>query len=55
MCMDMQSRPELEDLVKYDPDNTAYQSPEENVAHAVSLLTAHGTWLLDHRAETVER
>jgi hypothetical protein len=54
MFMDMQSRPELEDLVKYDADNTAYQSPEENVEHAVSLLAAHGTWVLEHRAESVE-
>jgi hypothetical protein len=54
MFMDMQSRPELEDLVKYDVDDTAYQSPEENVEHAVSLLTAHDTWLLEHRAESVE-
>jgi hypothetical protein len=52
--MDMQNRPELKDLVKYDADNTAYQSLEENVEHAVSLLTAHGTWLLDQRAETIE-
>jgi hypothetical protein len=55
MFMDMQSCHELEDLVKYDADNTAYQSPEENVEHALSLLTAHGTWLLEHRAESVER
>jgi hypothetical protein len=55
MFMDMQSRPELEDLVKYDVDNTAYQSLEENVEHAVSLLTVHGTWVLEHRAESVEQ
>jgi hypothetical protein len=54
MYMDMQSRPELEDLVKYGADNTAYRSLEENVEHAVSLLTAHGTWLLEDRAETLE-
>jgi len=54
MSMDIESRPELEDLVKYDVDNTAYQSPEENVEHAVSLLTAHGTWVLEHRAESFE-
>ena len=54
MSMDIESRPELEDLVKYDVDNRDYQSPEENVGHAVSLLTAHAMWLREHRAETVE-
>jgi hypothetical protein len=52
--MDMLSRPELEDLVKYDVDNDGCQSPEENVGHAVSLLAAHEMWLRGHRAESVE-
>jgi hypothetical protein len=55
MFMSMQSSLELEDLVKYDVDNTVYQSLEENVEHAVSLLTAHGTWVLEDRAESVEQ
>ena len=54
--MDMQSRPGLEDLVKYDVDNTVHQSLEENVEHAVSLLTvATARGSLEHRAESVEQ
>ena len=52
--MDIESRPELEDLVKYEVDGSAHQSPDKNVEHAVSLLQAHETWLGEHRAEHVE-
>ena len=52
--MAMQSRRELEDLVRHDAETSPYRSADGHVEHAVSLLTAHGTWLLEHRAESVE-
>ena len=45
--MDMQSRPELEDLVRHDIECGPYRSVE----HAVSLLHAHASWVAEHRAE----
>ena len=56
MFMDMQSRLRTRGPGKeHDVDAFIYQSLEENVEHAVSLLTAHGTWVLEDRAESVER
>jgi hypothetical protein len=46
MAMDMQSRPELEELVRHDIER-GYQSIE----HAVSLLHAHASWVAEDRAE----
>jgi len=46
MTMDMQSRPELEELVRHDIER-GYQSIE----HAVSLLHAHASWVAEDRAE----
>ena len=45
MTMDMQSRPELEELVRHDIER-GYQSIE----HAVSLLHAHASWVAEDRA-----
>jgi hypothetical protein len=44
--MDMQSRPELEELVRHDIER-GYRSIE----HAVSLLHAHASWFAEDRAE----
>jgi hypothetical protein len=52
--MDILSRPKLEDLVRYDIENSAYRTADENVEHAVSLLQAHETWFAEHRAENIE-
>lgn len=52
--MDIQGRLKLEDLVIYDGESNAYQSAEQNVEHAVSLLHAHETWFAEHRAENLE-
>ncbi len=52
--MDMQGRPALEDLVRYDIESSAYRSADENVEHAVSLLHAHETWFAEDRAESLE-
>ncbi len=49
--MDIQLRPEIEDLVRQDVDRGAYQSVDEYVEHAVSLLHAQETWLAEHRSE----
>jgi hypothetical protein len=44
--MDIQGRPELEELVRHDVER-GYQSIE----HAVSLLQAHASWFAEDRAE----
>jgi hypothetical protein len=46
MAMDIQSRPELEELIRHDVER-GYQSIE----HAVSLLHAHASWFAEDRAE----
>jgi hypothetical protein len=46
MAMDIQSRPELEEMVRHDIER-GYQSIE----HAVSLLHAHASWFAEDRAE----
>jgi hypothetical protein len=51
--MDMQSGPELEDLVKYDAEHN-HQSADQYVEHAVSLLHAFETWFAEDRAENLE-
>ena len=50
MAMDIQSRPELEDLVRHDIE-CGYRSIE----HAVSLLHAHASWVAEDRAEVNAR
>jgi hypothetical protein len=51
--MDMQSRPELEDLVTHDIDVRPYESADGYVEHAVSILHAHESWVAEDRAERV--
>jgi hypothetical protein len=46
MDMDIQSRPEREELLRHDSE-FGYRSIE----HAVSLLHAHASWFADDRAE----
>jgi hypothetical protein len=46
MTMDIQSRSELEELVRHDIE-CGYRSIE----HAVSLLHAHASWFPEDRAE----
>ena len=52
--MDMQSGPELEDLVKYDAQHSNHQSADQYVEHAVSLLHAFESWFAEDRAENLE-
>jgi hypothetical protein len=49
--MEIESRPELEELAEYAIESSAYQAADKNVEHAVSLLHAHATWYADDRAE----
>jgi antitoxin ParD1/3/4 len=51
MAMKIQLRPELEELVKQDVQRGPYQSVDEYVEHAVSLLHEQETWLAEHRKE----
>jgi hypothetical protein len=53
MRMDMQSRPELEDLVRHDSAVIPYESADGYVEHAVSILQAHESWVAEDRAEKV--
>jgi hypothetical protein len=51
--MDMQSPPELEDLVRHDKELRPYESADKYVEHAVSILHAHQSWVAEDRAEKV--
>jgi hypothetical protein len=43
----MNSRPEIEDLVRYETAST----PETPIEQALGLLHAHQSWLTERRAE----
>jgi hypothetical protein len=47
MCMDIQLRTELGDLLRRDVEGGPFRSVE----HAVSLLHAQESWFAEHRAE----
>ncbi|MBZ5540087.1 MAG: type II toxin-antitoxin system ParD family antitoxin [Acidobacteriia bacterium] len=49
--MKIHLRPELEELIKQDVQRGPYQSVDEFVEHAVSLLHEQETWLAEHRTE----
>lgn len=51
--MDIESRSEFEELVRYAIECSAYQAADQNVEHAVSLLHAHETWYAEDRAEII--
>jgi hypothetical protein len=53
--MDLQNRPELEDLIEYDMVCNDHRPADEYVEHAVSLLHAHQTWFAEDRAENAEQ
>jgi Arc/MetJ-type ribon-helix-helix transcriptional regulator len=48
-------RPELEQLIKQDVQRGPYQTVDEFVEHAVSLLHEQETWLAEHGSETREK
>ena len=49
--MKIHLRPELEELIKQDVQRGPYQTVEEFVEHAVSLLHEQEAWLADHGSE----
>jgi len=49
--MDIHLRPELEEIIKQDVERGRYQSVDEFVEHALSLLHEQEAWLADHRSE----
>lgn len=49
--MEIRLRPELEELIRQDVQRGPYQTVDEFVEHAVSMLHEQETWLALHRAE----
>ncbi len=49
--MDIRLRPELEELIKQDVQRGPYESVDEFVEHAVSMLHEQEAWLAEHSAE----
>jgi len=49
--MKIQLRPELEQLIKQDVQRGPYQTVDEFVEHAVSLLHEQEAWLAEHGSE----
>jgi len=49
--MKIHLRPELEEMIKRDVERGAYQSADEFVEHAISLLHQQESWLDEHGAE----
>ncbi len=49
--MNIRLRPELEEMIKQDVQRGPYQTVEEFVEHAVSLLHEHEAWLAEHGSE----
>jgi antitoxin ParD1/3/4 len=49
--MDIRLRPELEEMIKRDVQRGPYQSVDEFVEHAVSLLHEQEAWLSEHGSE----
>jgi antitoxin ParD1/3/4 len=46
--MDIHLRPELEEMIKKDIQRGPYQTVDEFVEHAVSLLHEQEAWLAEH-------
>ena len=51
MRMNIRLRPELEDLIKQDVERGPYQTVDEFVEQAVSMLHEQEAWLAEHRSE----
>ena len=49
--MEIRLRPELEELVKQDVQRGAYETVDEFVEHAVSMLHEQEAWLAANRAD----
>ena len=55
MVMKIRLRPELEQLIKQDVQRGPYQTVDEFVEHAVSLLHEQEAWLAEHGSEIREK
>lgn len=53
--MEIRLRPELEELVKQDVQRGAYETVDEFVEHAVSMLHEQEAWLAANRAEIQDK
>jgi antitoxin ParD1/3/4 len=53
--MKINLRPELEELIRQDVQRGPYQSVDEFVEHAVSMLHEQEAWLAEHSAEIREK
>ena len=49
--MNIRLRPEIEELIKQDVQRGAYETVDEFVEHAVSMLHEQEVWLAENRAE----
>jgi putative addiction module CopG family antidote len=49
--MEIRLRPELEELIKQDVERGPYETVDEFVEQAVSMLHEQEAWLAAHRAE----
>jgi antitoxin ParD1/3/4 len=49
--MEIRLRPELEALIREDVERGPYQTVDEFVERAVSMLHEQETWLAEHRSE----
>jgi putative addiction module CopG family antidote len=49
--MNIELRPELEEMVKRDVQRGRYKSVDEFVEHAISLLHEREAWLAEHGSE----
>jgi putative addiction module CopG family antidote len=53
--MEIRLRPELEALIQQDVERGAYQTIDEYVEHAVSMLHEQEAWLAAHRSEIASK
>lgn len=51
MAMEIRLRPELEAMIRQDVQRGAYQTIDEYIEHAVSMLHEREAWLTAHPAE----
>ena len=49
--MDIRLRPEVEEMIKRDVERGTYESAQEFVEHAVTLLHEQESWLAAHGSE----
>jgi len=49
--MEIRIRPELEAVIRQDVQRGAYQTVDEYIEHAVSMLHEQEAWLAAHRTE----